>query len=153
TMSHEGNYQQPLITNELIIRHGRLCDTATYRMTMNYDGEPGTNGKWGNRHPAAFLPLIATDISILSTNATDAVVKENFALLYVWHAGLEPLKKGDTREVVFLCNRLITGIDSPDTRNEETGLLAEIFPNPASGKVTITYKISGMTDVTIKLFD
>ena len=152
-MSHEGNYQQPLITNELIIRHGHLCDTVTYRMTMNYDGEPGTNGKWGNRHPAVFLPFIATDISILSTNAIDAVVKENFALLYVWHAGLEPLKKGETREVVFLCNRLITGIDSPDTRNEETGLLAEIFPNPASGKVTITYKISGMTDVTIKLFD
>jgi len=152
-MSHEGNYQQPLITNELVIRHGPLCDTVTYRVTMNYDGEPGNNGKWGNRHPAVILPFTATDITILSTNAITALVKENFALLYIWHTGLDPLKKGDTREVVFLCNKLITGIDSPVVRNKEDELLDDIFPNPASDKVTITYNISGNTDVTIRFFD
>ena len=152
-MSHEGKYQQPLITNELIIRHGPSKDTVTYRVTMNYDGEPGTNGKWGNRHPAVILPFTASDISILSTDAITALVRENFALLYIWHAGLDALKKGDTREVVFTCNRLVTGIDCPDDADEEARLIEEIYPNPASSGVTFSYRISGNTRVTIRLYD
>jgi len=141
-MSPEGKYQQPLITNELIIRNGYSKDTVTYRITMNYDGEPGTNSKWGNRHPAVILSFKATDINILSTDAITALVKENFVLLYIWHTGLDPLKKGDTREVVFTCNRLATGIDNPNAVDKETELIDEIYPNPASSKVTISYMIS-----------
>lgn len=152
-MSLEGKYQQPLITNELIIRHGPSKDTVTYRVTMNYDGEPGNNGKWGNRHPAVILPFTATDINILSTDAITALVKENFVLLYIWHTGLDALKKGDTRDVVFTCNRLATGIDYPNTGDEGTKLIDEIYPNPASCKVTISYRISGNTHVIIRLFD
>lgn len=152
-MSHGGKYQQPLITNELIIRHGPSKDTVTYRVTMNYDGEPGNNGKWGNRHPAVILPFTATDINILSTDAITALVKENFVLLYIWHTGLDALKKGDTREVIFTCNRLATGTDCPDAGDEGTGLIEEIYPNPASSRITISYRISGNTRVIIRLFD
>ena len=152
-MSLEGKYQKPLITNELIIRHGPLKDTVTYHVTMNYDGQPGTNGKWGNRHPAVILPFTATDIDILSTDAIAAVIQENFILLYIWHTGLDALRKGDTREVIFTCNRLATVIDYPDGRDEEAGLIDRVYPNPALHEVTIDYGISENTDVILRLFD
>ncbi|MBK7733122.1 MAG: T9SS type A sorting domain-containing protein [Bacteroidales bacterium] len=152
-MSHEGQYRQPLVTNELIITHGPLKDTVKYRVTMNDDGEPGTNGKWGNRHPAMILPFTATGIDILSTDAITAVVQENFVLLYIWYKGLDPLKKGDTREVVFTCNRLTTGTGKPVDGNEKTGIIDKIYPNPASSRITINYKITGNTNVIIRLFD
>lgn len=117
------------------------------------DGEPGNNGKWGNRHPAVILPFTATDINILSTDAITALVKENFVLLNIWHTGLDALKKGDTREVIFTCNRLATGTDFPDAEDEGTDLIDEIYPNPASPKITISYRISGNTRVIIRLFD
>jgi hypothetical protein len=152
-MSHEGIYQQPLITNELIVRHGAARDTVKYRVTMNSDGEPGNNGKWGNRHPAVILPFTAANINILSTNAIAAVVMENFVMLYIWHTGLDPLKKGDTREVIFTCERSATGINLPEARSEDGNLIDKIYPNPALDKVTIRYRIPENTGVKIRLFD
>ena len=152
-MCNEGKYQEPLIKNELIIKPGSACDTVIYRVTMNENGQPGTNGKWGNRHPAVMLPFKAANIRILSTNAISAVVRENFALLYIWYNGQPSLSKGDTREVVFTCNGLITGTETPELNKSENSLLGQNYPNPASGITMINYKVPESSIIAINLFD
>lgn len=74
---------------------------------MNRDGTPGWNGKWGNRHPVILLPERFENITVIETNAYKAVVADNFALLYVWHLGDEPLKAGEERFVVFKANLMM----------------------------------------------
>jgi hypothetical protein len=68
---------------------------------MNEEGTPGFNAKWGNRHPMVLLPFRAKETQIERTDAYDAVVTDNFVLMYVWKKGDPPLGKGEEREVVF----------------------------------------------------
>ena len=92
----------PLYSKKIVIK--RLKDgllNITVKIVMNYDGTPGWNGKWGNRHPVILLPIRVKDIRIIRTNAYKAVVTDNFVLLYVWKKGDAPLKKGEERFVVF----------------------------------------------------
>lgn len=152
-MSNEGKYQQPLVKNELIVKPGATKDTVIYRITMNGDGQPGVNGKWGNRHPAIMLPFRAANIEILSTDAIAAVVKENFALLYVWYTGQDALKKGDTRKVIFTCNRLLTGVKNTVQRENGPLFLGQNYPNPASCITMIDYTVPVSSMITIDLFD
>lgn len=152
-MDNEGTWQQPLVKNELIIKPGSEKDTVIYRVTMNEDGQPGTNGKWGNRHPAILLPFKAANIQILSTNAISTIVKENFAMLYIWYIGQPSLSKGDKREVVFTCNKMISGIKNNLANREINSILGQNYPNPASDITMIGYIVPANGMITINLFD
>ena len=148
-MSNEGIFQQPLFTNELFINEGTERDTVTFKITMNREGNPGYDGKWGNRHPAIILPFRAEDVEIIYTDAMAVVVEDNFALIYIWHQGQPQLAQGETREVVFTCNNVV-GVDEQIKPTELAKVtLYQNYPNPFSASTTISFSFRhGDTEVT-----
>ena len=160
-MSNEGIFQQPLFTSELFINEGTEKDTVTFKITMNRQGKPGYDGKWGNRHPAIILPFRVEDVEIIYTNAMAVVVEDNFALMYIWHQGQYPLAQGETREVVFTCNSLV-GVDEPIIPSEFAKVvLYQNYPNPFSGvrgksgnpQTTISYTLPKSTKVSLSIYN
>ena len=154
-MSDEGVFREPLFSGGLTINQGGEKDTVTFKITMNREGSPGYNGKWGERHPAMILPFVAGNIEILYTNAIEAVVEENFVLMYIWFQGEPTLEEGETREVTFLCNQLHTGVDEPVVQgSEEINIkLYQNFPNPFSQNTNIRYKLYSIQYTILKVYD
>lgn len=154
-MSNEGVFREPLFTSDLTINEGDDKDTITFKITMNREGSPGYNGKWGERHPAIILPFHAQNIEILYTDAIEAVVEDNFALMYVWYQGEPPLEEGETREVTFLYNQLFTGIEDPIVNESQdvNVVLHQNFPNPFDRLSVISYKLLVTEKVTLKVYN
>ncbi|RLE67850.1 MAG: hypothetical protein DRJ34_04125 [Thermoprotei archaeon] len=97
----------PLYDKKIIIKNmsnGRL--NITIIIKMNYNGTPGWNGKWSNRHPVILLPFKISNIIINSTNAYKVVATENFVLLYIWKLKDPPLKRGEERYVIMTADLL-----------------------------------------------
>lgn len=96
---------EPLYSKGVEVRSlgGGLYEVKVW-VRMNRDGTPGWNGKWGNRHPVILLPMRFENMTVVETNAYEALVTDNFALLYVWRLGDKPLKAGEERYVVFRAN-------------------------------------------------
>jgi hypothetical protein len=142
-MGNEGVFMAPLFTSELFIYEGTERDTITFRITMNREGNPGFTSKWGERHPAIILPFKAEDIEIDFTDAMAAIVEDNFALMYIWYQGQASLPEGETREVTFTCNHIVTDIDEPlIPANEITKVnLYQNYPNPFNPETTNNYLI------------
>jgi hypothetical protein len=154
-MSNEGVFREPLFASNLTINEGIDKDTVTFKITMNREGSPGFNGKWGERHPAIILPFFADNIEILYTDAIEAVVEDNFVLMYVWYQGEPTLEEGETREVTFLCNQLYTGIEEPIV-NKSQGINVELYqnaPNPFNRVSVISYKLLVAGKVTLKVYN
>jgi hypothetical protein len=143
TMCNEGVWQEPYISTELLVNSGAVRDTVTFRMIMNREGSPGYSGKWGNRHPAIILPFTAEGIEILDTNAITAVVEDNFALMYVWYQGMAPLAEGETREVVFTCEHMSSGVDGEELPGGDVVRvrLGQNYPNPFCQNTRISYEL------------
>ncbi|MCD4789482.1 MAG: hypothetical protein K8R37_05730, partial [Bacteroidales bacterium] len=150
-MCNEGVFMQPLFINELTINEGIVKDTITYRITMNREGNPGYTSKWGERHPAILLPFRAEDVNIISTDAIAVVVEDNFALMYIWYQNQPSLAQGETREVIFTCNHIATGINEPAvTKNEIADvILYQNYPNPCINNTTIGFFIPNNTFVSL----
>ncbi len=154
-MSNEGVFREPLFTSNLTINEGIDKDTITYKITMNREGSPGFNGKWGERHPATILPFRAENIEILYTDAIETVVEDNFVLMYIWYQGEPTLAEGETREVTFLCNQLYTNIEEP-VINESQDINVELYqnvPNPFNRLSVISYKLLVPEKVTLKVYN
>ena len=138
-MFNEGVFEQPLFTSELIVNAGTEKDTVTFKITMNREGNPGYDGKWGNRHPAIILPFRVEDNEIIYTDAMSVVVEDNFSLMYIWYQGQPPITEGETREVVFTCNNVV-GVDEPIVLSEFAKVtLYQNYPNPFSASTTISF--------------
>jgi hypothetical protein len=154
-MCNEGVFMQPLFTNELTIDEGIDVDTITYRITMNRDGNPGYTSKWGERHPIILLPFRAENVNIIYTDAIAAVVEDNFALMYIWYQNQPSLAQGETREVIFTCNHIVTGIsEAVETKNElADAILYQNYPNPFKNQTTISYQLMSNTKVSIKIYN
>lgn len=99
--------REPLYEQEVVVIPGTDRDTITFRITMNEKGSPGFTGKWGGRHPIDFLPFRVEDIDIVYTNAYNAMITDNLALMYIWKQGDPPLEEGEQREVVFTAKRYL----------------------------------------------
>ncbi|MFA4906670.1 MAG: T9SS type A sorting domain-containing protein [archaeon] len=154
-MSTEGIYKQPLFKNELTINKGTEKDTVTYKITMNREGNPGFTGKWGDRHPATILPFRTERIEIINTDAMTVVIKDNFALMYIWHQGQPSLAEGDTREVVFTCNHISTAIDEqmPLGTEVEKINLYQNYPNPFNPSTKISYHLPKSSKVSVRIYN
>ena len=154
-MSNEGVFQQPLFSSELSVIEGAERDTVTFKITMNREGSPGYNSKWGERHPAIILPFKADSIEITYTNAISAVVKENFALMYIWYKDQPLLAEGETREVTFTCNRIATGIDEqePLRKTPDKFILSQNYPNPFNPGTTISYQLTAVSQVELTIYN
>jgi hypothetical protein len=140
-MSQQGEFKTPLFTSELIINEGTEIDTVTYKITMNREGNPGFTGKWGERHPAIIFPFRAKSIEIIYTNAIDAVVKDNFALMYIWYQGQPSLAEGETREVTFTYG-LQTGVEEQIFTETSKVILYQNYPNPFNTETTISFSLT-----------
>jgi hypothetical protein len=150
-MSQQGEFKTPLFTSELIINAGTNVDTVTFKITMNREGNPGFTGKWGERHPAIILPFRAKNIDIIYTNAIDAVVEDNFALMYIWYQGQPSLAEGEIREVTFTYN-LLTGVEEQILTETSKVILYQNYPNPFNTETTITFSLAentGNTELSI----
>jgi len=140
-------YRKPWCTFDYSIRHGQSRDTVTFKITVQYDstkpwrsyGEPVID----------FLPFKAESIEIISTNAHDAVVTDNFVLLNVWNIGDPYLREGETREVVFAVNSIPEVAELP---SEKPMPSITVYPNPFRNQVNfrIDAKHSG---IKVKIFD
>ena len=146
-----GVYDELLYTEEVLIDSSGSPWQGTVRITMNIDGTPGYTSKWGNRHPLVLMPVRLEDIIIVSHDCKDAVVTDNFALLYIWSQGEDPLPAGTTREVVFTCNSM-TGISGGDVQTFIDCNLAS-NPNPFSGSTVISFNLHEQMPVTLEIFD
>ncbi|MCK4311596.1 MAG: T9SS type A sorting domain-containing protein, partial [Candidatus Cloacimonetes bacterium] len=152
-MSNEGVFMSPLFASELIVNEGTEKDTVTFKITMNREGNPGYDGKWGNRHPAIILPFRAEDIEIIYTNAMAVVVEDNFALMYIWHQGQPSLAEGETREVTFTCNHVGVGIEEQILLQVTKADLYQNYPNPFNPETVIKYQLPVTSRVQLKIYN
>ena len=151
-MSKQGVFKTPLFTSELIIKEGADTDTVTFKITMNREGNPGFTGKWGERHPAIIFPFQVENIEIINTNAIDAVVEDNFALMYIWYQGQASLAEGEIREVTFLCNHIQVGVEEQILPENSKVILYQNYPNPFNAETTISFSLAentGNTELSI----
>lgn len=138
-----------LYTSELIVKEAGEWDTITFRITMNVDGKPGYDGKWGRRSPIILFPWRVDSAQIIETNAYDAVVTDNFALMYIWYQGQPPLPQGTERHVTFIAKRepvrvkewpreIVCDPSIPKIK------LFPIYPVLAKGKIVVRYYVKGV---------
>ena len=146
-----GVYDELLYTEEVLVDSSGSPWQVTVRITMNIEGTPGFTSKWGYRSPIVLLPFRVEDITVGSHDCLDVVVTDNFALLYIWFQGEDPLPEGTTREVTFTCNPL-TGISGGDVRIFIDCNLAS-SPNPFSGSTVISFDLPEQMPVTLEIFD
>ncbi|MDI6839804.1 MAG: FlgD immunoglobulin-like domain containing protein [bacterium] len=144
---------EPWSEYEFIIKEGTGgVDTVTFRITVTREGKPGA-WPWGQPE-IALLPFIAEDVHIISTDAYNAVVTENFVLLDIWHQGDSNLQPGATREVVFTAKKM--GVEESHISVTKFVILSQNCPNPFTNVTTIPYYFSNATrtpsPVSLKIY-
>ncbi|HID94699.1 MAG TPA: T9SS type A sorting domain-containing protein [Candidatus Latescibacteria bacterium] len=149
--------RDPLYETQITVSPGTERDTVTVKIRMNEEGTPGFNGKWGNRHPVILFDFRAEDPQIEYTDAYEAVVTENFALMYVWKQGDPLLGEGEEREVVFTATGpIVTAVEEQhfvDTVSPSTFVLLQNYPNPFNSQTVISYRLSDETHVILRVYD
>ncbi len=144
-------YDTLLCSDTLIVHEGVNRDTITYKITMNKDGRPGYNGKWGNRHPAMLLPFRVDSVEIISTDAYQTVITDNFVMLYIWYQGKPDFTRGTERYVTFVAKRVETGIEEePFTPQHVIVKMSQNYPNPFRERTVISYQLSVIGNKSVK---
>jgi hypothetical protein len=148
-MSEEGVHEPLLYTQSIDISPGFPRDTITVSITMNKEGCPGYDGKWGNRHPAVLLPYRIRSPQVIDTNALQTVITENFVLMYVWYQGQPPLAQGEERHVTF------TAVRDVDTLFVDvSGVTSDkAYINPAGDTLTVTVEWKYINTVNALPYD
>ncbi len=152
-VSEEGIYDPLLYTEEVSVVPGGQVDTFTVTVTMNVDGKPGYNSKWGYRHPTVLLPERVQDIVVEYTDAYEAVVTDNFALLYVWRQGDPDLLAGETREVIFTAKREATAGVGGTPHDDRPRISLSAVPNPFSAGSRIAYRLEEQCRVSLSIYN
>jgi hypothetical protein len=153
-----------LYTKELIVNEGVECDTITFRITMNKEGNPGYTSKWGYRSPICLLPfrIDPDSVEIIDTNADTSVIMDNFVLMYIWYQGQPSLSAGTQRWVTFTATELI-GVSEEEIALSPPGFVTslESYPNPFNKTTKIIFRVlnarSQKTDIrkqiSLKIYD
>ena len=137
---------EPLYAQELLISNlNPDLDTVTFKIKMNKAGHPG-------RHPFSLFPFKAENTQILFTNANDAVVSDNFAMLNIWEEGNPDLMAGEQREVVFTIKKL-TSVDKDYHKIPKRLSLSQNYPNPFSNQTTIEFTLHDAGVISLSIYD
>jgi hypothetical protein len=136
---------EPSYDHELIVIGSGVADTLKYMITMNRDGHPG-------KHPFMLFPCRMENPQVISTDAYDAVVTENFAMLNVWYSGQPELTTGETREVIFTVGPLASVDDGAGPARDPVRL-NQSYPNPFDRYTTIRFDLPDAGAVDLSIFD
>ena len=141
------NTIEPLYSQELLVNSSNPnIDTVTFKITMNQRGHP-------SRHPAVIFPTRLKDFNIISTNANDAVVTDNFAMLNIWQKGDSELKTGEVKKVIFTISKIQTIIKNNSNSKLRKFHLYPNYPNPFNPGTTISYELQESFQIRLEVFD
>ena len=137
---------------------GDTEDTVTVRIVMNREDCPGYTGKWGNRHPIILFPFRAENPRIIEYDPECYAVEvtENFLLMYIWYQGEPPLAIGDTREVVFVCDHMLTSVEEHFPSQPPLPadmVLYQNYPNPFNAMTVLNYSLPQPGPVTLSIYN
>lgn len=140
----------PFYSQEFIVIPGTGgCDTVTFRITINRAGHPWNYG--GN--PAFGFPSFdIVDPVIISTDAHNAVITDNFVLLNIWNQGDPNFQQNDTREVVFTA--MLNGVEeNPIQQTPKPFCLLQCQPNPFTTTTMIGYSVTKETMLNLAVYN
>ena len=139
---------EPLYSQELLIKNSNPeVDTVIFRITINKSGHP-------SRHPAVIFPFRAQNIHVISMNANNAAITDNFALLDIWEKGQSDLSAGSQRQVMFTISKISTSISKRNNIElPEKYFLSQNYPNPFNPTTTISYDVPQQTHIRLDVFD
>jgi hypothetical protein len=146
--------RDPFYSEEFIVTPGPADrDTVLFKITILEDGHPWNYG--GN--PAFGFPNFdIVDPEIISHNALNAVVTDNFVLLNIWNTGDTDLITGETREVIFTCCHTVTNVEEQQLPSAVVAKAAlyQNFPNPFNPETVISFSlIKEMVKVKLDIFN
>ena len=146
-------WREPWWTQGLEISVGQTQDTITFWIQANYDSvDPGFSGVSGRRHPFAFLPYRYDSAMVIDSNCYQAVITDNFVLMYCWKQGDQRLANGETRWVTFVAQRA-PGVEEETSSNLSDPYTFTITPSISCGNIRITYVLPTDRRIKVSVFD
>ncbi len=145
-------WRLPYWSQGLEIDSGDTWDTLHFWIEANYDSvDPGFSGTGGRRHPFAFLPDRYDSAYIIDSNCYDAIITDNFVLMYCWQQGDQRLTNGEERWVTFVAKRI--GVAEEQKNSSPIAYALNITPTVARRHFSITYCLARAQDATVSIYD
>jgi zinc protease len=128
-------------------------DTIMFWIEANYDSvDPGFSGTSGRRHPFAFLPNRYDSIEVIDMNCYDAVITDNFVLMYCWTQGDQRLANGEMKWVTFT-GKQQTGIKESSVITVRRSCILSISPTVVQHSLHIRFTVPADQHVSIRIYD
>jgi hypothetical protein len=145
-------WRSPYWSQGLEIDSGDTRDTLHFWIRANYDSvDPGFSGTGGRRHPCTFLPDRYDSAYIIDSNCYEAVITDNFIIMYCWKQGDQRLASGEERWVTFIAKRV--GVEEARQHRAPVAYALNVTPTVAEHRVRITYNLSRAQEAAITVYD
>jgi len=129
-------------------------DTFIFTIRANIDNvQPGTN-----LHPFYFLPvrIYPATVHVETTNAHQAIITDNFVLLYCWYQGEPGFPRGTTRFVRWTAQvdtSLVAVAERPGYPSMHDRPELFLSSNPARGRMKLEYLLPRKANVRLTVQD
>ncbi|KPJ70552.1 hypothetical protein AMJ52_09815 [candidate division TA06 bacterium DG_78] len=146
-------WREPWWDQGLDIVEGTIFDTISFWIEANYDSvDPGFSGTSGRRHPFAFFPYRYDSTTVIDSNCYEAVITDNFVLMYCWKQGDQKLGQGEMRWVTFIGYKDL-GIQEQPVSISPPPYTFTVVPTIAHQNITIHYEIPATENIRISVYD
>jgi zinc protease len=143
--------KEPYCSFNLETIPGGLRDTFILTVRANYDSAClGFGGVSYGRHPIYLLPFRVDSVEVETTNAYQAVITDNFVLLYVWYQGQRKFVRGEERFIRFTAKRF--GVDVAES-HKRLSFQFSILPNPSRKRTSFTYTLPKPGLLSLNTYD